>query len=178
MSNLLKSRQRAKGLPSHDALRTLGFGAGIANQITLPVEARDKHRAAMFLALGLVASNDWRLSPGWRDVSDALAETASAEFFGAAEKLNRVVGVEWRKQEFHGSEVLVAEWKQISSHGVLPRSLILRPGSGSNLRTCADRTASAGWRWPLLTWVVCSEEPGTADRKRYRRRRREPVRDA
>ena|ERR1051326_8526157 len=141
-------------LSSHHALRTLGFRARVANQVSLAVEARDKHRAAVLLALGLIAGNNWRLASGRSDVSDTLAETAPAEFFGATEKLNRVVGVEGRKQEFHGSEVLVAEWKEIGSHRV-PSPPILRPAWFPNRCTCVDQTASGDWRWPRLISAAC-----------------------
>jgi aspartokinase len=77
--------------------------------IMLAVKADDEHRPSVALTTGLVGSKHGRVSALGRGVSDALAETAVAEFVSAAKEFDGVVGVVRSDHRLHGAKVLVAK---------------------------------------------------------------------
>jgi hypothetical protein len=95
---------------------TLGFRASVADDIALAIEADDEHGASVHIAPRLVGSEDRGVIALGGDVADAFAEAASAELVGAAEVIDRVIGVEGSNAGFHGAEMLVAEGKKVSAH--------------------------------------------------------------
>jgi hypothetical protein len=77
--------------------------------IVLPVKTDDEHRPSVALAIGLVRSENRRVSAFGRRVADALAETAMTEFVSAAKEFDGIVGVVRSDYGLHGAEVLVAK---------------------------------------------------------------------
>jgi hypothetical protein len=57
----------------------------------------------------LVGGEDGRIAAPRCGVADAFAEAAVAEFVGAAEELDGIVGVIGSERRLHGAEVLVAK---------------------------------------------------------------------
>ena len=112
----LKMRLNQKTSSFHDALHASGLGAAVGNAIVLAVKAEDEHGAAVHVAAWLVGSDFRRNVALGIDVTDALTEAASTELFGAAEKVDRVVGVVRGDAGFHGAEMLVTEWKDVRPH--------------------------------------------------------------
>src|SRR5713226_5909142 len=90
------------------AFGAVGLWAGIANEITLPVQAGNEHGTVMVVATRLVGRNLRQLRPFRSYVSQALAETAAAKFGGTAKKLNRIISAEWRRGHLHRPIMLVA----------------------------------------------------------------------
>ena len=62
--------------------------AGVADHVTLPVQAADEHGPPMLFAARLICADDWRLIASGRDVSQAFAKTALAELSRTPEKFN------------------------------------------------------------------------------------------
>jgi hypothetical protein len=96
----------------------VGFGAGVGHAIALAIEADDEHGASVAIAVGLVGREDGRVSALGGGVSDAFAETAVAEFVGAAKEFDGVVGVIGSDDGLHGAVVLVAEGKDVRPHAM------------------------------------------------------------
>lgn len=84
--------------------------------ITLAVEADDEHGAPMAIAGRLVGSEHWRIAALGCGVADAFAETAVAEFVGAAKEFDGIVGVIGSQYGLHGAVVLVAKGKNVRPH--------------------------------------------------------------
>jgi len=84
--------------------------------IVLAVKADDEHGASMALTDGLVGGEDRRVSALGCGVADSLAETAVAEFVGAAEIFDGIVGVVRSYSGLHGSVVLVAKGQKVRPH--------------------------------------------------------------
>jgi hypothetical protein len=82
-----------RGLCAHYSLRTVGFGTSVGHVISLPVEADDKHRAPVPIAIRLVGGGSRSVAALRSRVSDALSETAVAEPVGASKELDAVVGI-------------------------------------------------------------------------------------
>jgi len=84
--------------------------------VALAVQAQDEHGTAVQVAAGLVGSDfGWSIALG-RDIADALAEAAAAEFFGTAEKVDGVIGAVRREAGFHSAEMLVTKGKDVRPH--------------------------------------------------------------
>lgn len=103
-------------LAPHHRLIAIRFGARVGHRVALAVQTSNEHGASVHVAAGLVGGNDGILASFGRDVSNALAEAASAKFFRATEELNEVVGVVGGKAGLHGAEMLIAEWKDVRAH--------------------------------------------------------------
>ena len=97
-------------------LNTAGFGTGVGDAILLAVEAGDEHGTAVHVAARLVGADLGRQVALRIYVAHALAETAAAEFFGAAEKVDRIVGTVGGDAGLHGAEMLVTERKDVRPH--------------------------------------------------------------
>ena len=100
----------------HHALVAVRFGAGVGDVVALAIQAQDEHGTAVQVAARLVGSDFGRSIALGRDVADALAEAAAAEFFGAAEKVDGVVGAVRREAGFHSAEMLVTKGKDVRPH--------------------------------------------------------------
>lgn len=98
------------------ALHASGLGAAVCDAIVLAVKAEDEHGAPVHVAAWLVGSDFGRNVALGIDVTDALTEAASTKLFGAAEKVDRVVGIVRGDAGFHGAEMLVTEWKDVRPH--------------------------------------------------------------
>jgi hypothetical protein len=98
------------------ALCAAGFGAAVGNAIVLAVEAQDEHGAAVHVATRLVGSDLGSDVAFGVDVADPFAEAAAAEFFGAAEEVDGVVGVVRGDAGFHGAEMFVTERENVRPH--------------------------------------------------------------
>lgn len=72
----------------------------------------------MTVADGLVGSKDWSVSSLGSGVANALAETAVAEFVGAAKEFDGIVSVVGSDDGLHGAVVLVAEGKDVRPHAM------------------------------------------------------------
>jgi hypothetical protein len=94
---------------AEEAFRAVGFGTGVDESVALAVEADDEHGTSVAIARGLAGSENGNFVTAGGDVSDTLAETAMAEFVGAAEEIDAAVGVVGSKQRLHGAIVLVAQ---------------------------------------------------------------------
>ena len=92
---------------------TIGFRTSVADNISLAVETDDEHGTSVHVAAGLVRGEDGRLVALGEDVADAFAEAASAEFVGAAEIVDGIVGVERSDAGLHGAEMFVAEREKV-----------------------------------------------------------------
>ena len=112
----LEMRLNQKSSSFQHALHAPGLGAAVGNAIVLAVKAEDEHGAAVHVAAWLVGSNFRRNVALGIDVTDAFTEAASTELFGAAEKVDRVVGIVRGDAGFHGAEMLVTEWKDVRPH--------------------------------------------------------------
>jgi len=99
-----------------DALDASGFGAGVGDAVLLAVEADDEHGAAVHVAARLVGAHFGRQVALGIDIADALAETASAEFFGTAEEVDRIIGTVGGDAGLHGAEMLVTKRKDVRPH--------------------------------------------------------------
>jgi hypothetical protein len=106
------------GLGSDYAFGAIGFGAGVGYAVALAIEADDEHRTAMTVADGLVGSKDWSVSSLGSGVANALAETAVAEFVGAAKEFDGIVSVVGSDDGLHGAVVLVAKRKDVRPHAM------------------------------------------------------------
>ena len=106
------------GLGSDYAFGAIGFGAGVGYAVALAIEADDEHRTAMTVADGLVGSKDWSVSSLGSGVANALAETAMAEFVGAAKEFDGIVSVVGSDDGLHGAVVLVAKRKDVRPHAM------------------------------------------------------------
>ena len=106
------------GLCAHYSLGTIGFGAGVGHVIPLPVEADDKHGAAVPIAIRLVGCRGGSSAALWSGVSDALSETAVAESVGAAKEFDAIVGIIRSECRLHGAEVLVTKGKEVRPHAM------------------------------------------------------------
>ena len=84
--------------------------------VALAVQADDEHGAPVAVAIGLVGSEFGRLVVARRDVSDALAEAAVAEFVSATEEVDGVVDAVGRDLRLHGAVVAVAEGQDVRPH--------------------------------------------------------------
>ena len=104
------------GLGFQHALPAARFGAAVGDAIVLAVKTEDEHGTSVHVAAGLVRSDFGRNIALGIDVTDALTEAASAEFLGAAKKVDRVVGVIRGDAGFHGAEMLVTEGKDVRPH--------------------------------------------------------------
>jgi len=88
---------------------TVWFGAGITNQVTVTVEARDKHWAVVLIATRLVTGKDRWFAGLWGYVPKAFAEAARAKLCGTSKELNRIVCTERCNASHHGAVVLITE---------------------------------------------------------------------
>ena len=77
--------------------------------IALAIKADNKHRSTVAVAVGLIRSEDRRVSAFWRDIADAFAEASVAKFVGTTKKFDAIVGVIRSQRRLHGAEVLVAK---------------------------------------------------------------------
>ena len=84
--------------------------------VALAVEAEDEHRSAVQIATRLIGSDLRRSIALGRHIADALAEAAAAEFFGAAEEVDGVVGTIGREAGFHSAEMLVTKGEDVRPH--------------------------------------------------------------
>jgi class 3 adenylate cyclase len=98
------------------ALPAARFGAAVGDAIVLAVKTEDEHGTPVHVAARLVGSDFGRHITLGIDVTDALTEAASTELFGAAEKIDRVVGIVRGDAGFHGAEMLITEWKDVRPH--------------------------------------------------------------
>jgi hypothetical protein len=105
------------GLSLERGLSTARLRTHIPEDIPLPVQTGDKHGPAVLFAAWLVAGDHGRLVPSWSRVAQGFAEATLAELIGAAEKLHRIVDVEWGKQELHRPIMLVAQRQDVGPHG-------------------------------------------------------------
>jgi len=103
-------------LGAHDALGTVGFGAGVGEVVALAVDADDEHGASVALADGLVGSESGRGSAVRGAVADALSEAAMAKLVGAAEEFDGVFRAVGGESRFHGAVMLVAKREEIGPH--------------------------------------------------------------
>jgi hypothetical protein len=62
--------------------------AGVADHVTLPVQAANEHGPPMLVTTRLICADEWRLIASGRDVSQAFAKTALAELSRTPEKFN------------------------------------------------------------------------------------------
>ena len=96
-------------LAFHHCLVTPRFGTGVADGVPLAIEASDEQWASVHLAAGLIGRNDRRLISFRSGVSYPFSEAAAAEFLGAAEEVDGVIGVKGSDAGLHGAIVLLAE---------------------------------------------------------------------
>lgn len=71
----------------------------------------------MPLATRLIFGDDRFVGANWGHVAERFAETALAEFFGAAKKLDRMAGTLRRQAKFHGPMMFVAQRQNVRPHG-------------------------------------------------------------
>ncbi len=77
--------------------------------ITLAIMTDDEHRATVAVAVRLVRRQDRRVSSFRRNVTDALAKAAVAEFISTTKKFDREVGVIGSECGLHGAEMLITQ---------------------------------------------------------------------
>jgi hypothetical protein len=87
--------------------------------VALAVEADDEHGASMAIAGGLIGSEYGSIAPLRCDIADALSETAVAEFVGATEEFDGVVGAVRGQSGFHCAVVLVAKGQNVRPHATV-----------------------------------------------------------
>src|SRR5580704_1226009 len=104
-------------LPLQRSLSTSRLGTHIAENITLPVEARNKHGPPVLFTDGLVRGNCGRLISFRGHIAERFAEATLTELVGAAEELHGIVHAEWSQQELHGSVMRVAQGQDVAPHG-------------------------------------------------------------
>jgi hypothetical protein len=89
----------------------------------------------MHFTTRLAGRQDGRLIAFGIDITDPLAEAASAEFVSTAEVVDGIVGAERGDAGLHGTEMLVAEWEKVGPHGKREDSTIRGSRSdGGSLR--------------------------------------------
>lgn len=103
-------------LGAHYAEAAVGFGAGVGHMVALAVERDDEHGAAMHLAAGLGRAYFRNIVAFGGRIADAFAKAASAELFGAAEKVDGIVRAVRGEDEFHGAVMAVAEREDVHPH--------------------------------------------------------------
>jgi len=109
--------QRRNGLSgSKKPFVTVRFGTGKGYRVSLAVEADDEHWPRVAIALWLAGGQDRREIALRRHIADAFAETARAEFFGAAEEVDRALRIVGGEHRFHCAEMLVAEREDVRPH--------------------------------------------------------------
>lgn len=97
-------------------IRAVGLRAGVANEVSLPIEAGDEHGPIVVIAAGLVVRKHWRLPPLRRHVTKALTKTTIAKLGGTAEELNRIVCAERSDRRRHRPEVFIAQRQDVRPH--------------------------------------------------------------
>lgn len=103
-------------LGADDAEGAVGFGAGVGHVVALAVEGRDEHGAAMHLATRLLGADLRDVVAFGRSVTDSFAKAAAAEFFGATEEINGIVGAVGGEDQFHGAVMAVTEGEDVHPH--------------------------------------------------------------
>jgi hypothetical protein len=99
-----------------EPLGAAGFGAAVGDAIVLAVEAQNEHGAAVHVATWLVGSDLGSDIAFGVDVADTFAEAAAAEFLGAAEEIDGVIGVVGGDAGFHRAEMFVTERENVRPH--------------------------------------------------------------
>ena len=99
-----------------DSLRTTGLRACIRHAIVLAVKTDDEHGSSMHIAARLVWGLLWSIGPARRDVAHSFTKTTPAEFLGAAEKIDGVIGTVRSNTRFHGAEMFVTEGEYVRPH--------------------------------------------------------------
>jgi hypothetical protein len=103
-------------LGPYHALRAIRLRTCKSHVIALAVEADDEHGASVAIARWLVWSQHRRVSAFRRCVTDTFTEATMAEFVGAAEKFNGIVGAVGSQYGFHGAVMLVAKGQDVRPH--------------------------------------------------------------
>lgn len=95
---------------------TTRLGAGISNQVPLPVQAGNEHGPAVVIAAWLVGRDIRRFSPFWCDISQALAEAAAAKLRCAPEEFNRIICTEGGGRRLHCAVMFIAQRENVGPH--------------------------------------------------------------